>query len=71
MCNQWVVKKIVVARVCVAKADVARLVHLAYPMAPQDFMEQLAVQIFIYDVRDWNTESLTISIQGTRQSETN
>ncbi|KAJ8940116.1 hypothetical protein NQ318_009830 [Aromia moschata] len=29
------------------EADLARLVHLAYPTAPQDFMEQLGVQIFI------------------------
>ncbi|KAJ8975556.1 hypothetical protein NQ317_000739 [Molorchus minor] len=29
------------------EADIARLVYLAYPTAPRDFIEQLAVQVFI------------------------
>ncbi|KAJ8945388.1 hypothetical protein NQ318_015995 [Aromia moschata] len=38
------------------EADLARLVHLAYPTAPQDFMEQLGVQIFIDGTRDHKTQ---------------
>ncbi|KAJ8952330.1 hypothetical protein NQ318_017224 [Aromia moschata] len=38
------------------EADIARLVHLAYPKAPQDFMEQLGVQIFIDGILDHQTQ---------------
>ncbi|KAJ8969693.1 hypothetical protein NQ317_014239 [Molorchus minor] len=34
------------------EANIARLVYLAYPTPPRDFIEQLAVQVFIDGVRD-------------------
>ncbi|KAJ8971499.1 hypothetical protein NQ317_013138 [Molorchus minor] len=37
-------------------ADIARLVYLAYPTAPRDFIEQLAVQVFIDGIRDCETQ---------------
>ncbi|KAJ8973583.1 hypothetical protein NQ317_011837 [Molorchus minor] len=38
------------------EADIARLVYLAYPTAPRDFIEQLAVQVFIDGIRDCETQ---------------
>ncbi|KAJ8984469.1 hypothetical protein NQ317_006129 [Molorchus minor] len=38
------------------EADIARLVYLAYPTAPRDFIEQLAVQVFIDGIRDCKTQ---------------
>ena len=37
-------------------SHVARLVRLAYPSAPEDFGEQLAVQVFIDGLRDCETQ---------------
>ncbi|KAJ8983747.1 hypothetical protein NQ317_017850 [Molorchus minor] len=34
------------------QADMAYLIYLAYPTAPQDFNEQLAEQVFIDGIRD-------------------
>ncbi|KAJ8979132.1 hypothetical protein NQ317_016750 [Molorchus minor] len=38
------------------EADIARLVYLAYPTAPRDFIEQLEVQGFIDGIRDCETQ---------------
>ncbi|KAJ8968447.1 hypothetical protein NQ317_004879 [Molorchus minor] len=53
------------------EADIARLVYLAYPTAPRDFIEQLAVQVFIDGIpgRLRDPTSLTISqMQETERS---
>ncbi|KAJ8976299.1 hypothetical protein NQ317_000466 [Molorchus minor] len=38
------------------EADIACLEYLAYPTAPRDFIEQLAVQVFIDGIRDCETQ---------------
>lgn len=37
------------------EADVARMVNLAYPSAPIEFREQIAISCFVDAVRDWET----------------
>ncbi|KAJ8947340.1 hypothetical protein NQ318_002866 [Aromia moschata] len=34
------------------KANIERLVHLAYPQAPKEFLEQIGIQTFIYGLLD-------------------
>ncbi|KAJ8966157.1 hypothetical protein NQ317_001106 [Molorchus minor] len=38
------------------EADIVRLAYLAYPTALQNFIEQLAVQVFIKGIRHCETQ---------------
>ncbi|KAJ8970573.1 hypothetical protein NQ317_000784 [Molorchus minor] len=43
------------------EADIAGLVYLAYPTASRDFIEQLAVQVFIVGIRDCEKQALRLA----------